>query len=215
MNYIVGMNSIVTLISGRGSNFEAIVKTALKEQWPVRFAGVIANNIEAKGLDFAREIGIPAYVADHRGHANRESFDAALIQLIDQLGADLVVLAGFMRILTSGFIQHYHGRLMNIHPSLLPSFTGLHTHERALSAGVKWHGATVHFVSEGVDEGPIICQAAVPVMADDDIESLAARVLSLEHQIYPRAVKWFLDGRLRIEGNLVKVHPPESQFFSL
>ena len=215
MNYIVGMNSIVTLISGRGSNFEAIVKTALKEQWPVRFAGVIANNIEAKGLDFAREIGIPAYVADHRGHANRESFDAALIQLIDQLGADLVVLAGFMRILTSGFIQHYHGRLMNIHPSLLPSFTGLHTHERALSAGVKWHGATVHFVSEGVDEGPIICQAAVPVMADDDVERLAARVLSLEHQIYPRAVKWFLDGRLRIEGNLVKVHPPESQFFSL
>ena len=209
------MNSIVTLISGRGSNFEAIVKTALKEQWPVRFAGVIANNIEAKGLDFAREIGIPAYVADHRGHANRESFDAALIQLIDQLGADLVVLAGFMRILTSGFIQHYHGRLMNIHPSLLPSFTGLHTHERALSAGVKWHGATVHFVSEGVDEGPIICQAAVPVMADDDVERLAARVLSLEHQIYPRAVKWFLDGRLRIEGNLVKVHPPESQFFSL
>ena len=209
------MNSIVTLISGRGSNFEAIVKTALKEQWPVRFAGVIANNIEAKGLDFAREIGIPAYVADHRGHANRESFDAALIQLIDQLGADLVVLAGFMRILTSGFIQHYHGRLMNIHPSLLPSFTGLHTHERALSAGVKWHGATVHFVSEGVDEGPIICQAAVPVRADDDVERLAARVLSLEHQIYPRAVKWFLDGRLRIEGNLVKVHPPESQFFSL
>ena len=209
------MNSIVTLISGLGSNFESIVKTALKEQWPVRFAGVIANNPEAKGLDFARENGVPAYVVDHRSHANRESFDAALIQLIDQMGGNLVVLAGFMRVLTSGFIQHYQGRLMNIHPSLLPSFTGLHTHERALAAGVKWHGATVHFVTEGVDEGPIICQAAVPVMADDDAERLAARVLSLEHQIYPRAVKWYLDGRLRIEGNQVKVQPPESQFFSL
>ena len=215
MNYIVGMLTIVTLISDRGSNFEAIVKTAQKEQWPVRFAGVIANHLTAKGLDFARSQGIPTYVIEHLGHPTRESFDAALIEQIDALGADLVVLAGFMRILTPGFIRHFAGRLINIHPALLPAFPGLHTHKRALEAGVTEHGATVHFVTEGVDEGPIICQGAVPVLKDDDVEALAARVLAIEHQIYPRAVKWFLDGRLRIEGNQVKLQPPESQLFKL
>jgi phosphoribosylglycinamide formyltransferase-1 len=209
------MLSIVTLISGRGSNFEAIVKMAQKEQWPVKFAGVIANHSAAKGLDFARSQGIPAFVVEHKEHASRESFDAALTQQIDALRADLVVLAGFMRILTPGFIRHFEGRLMNIHPALLPAFPGLHTHERALGAGVQEHGATVHFVTEGVDEGPIICQASVPVLEVDDAEALAARVLTAEHQIYPRAVKWFLDGRLRIEGNQVKLQPPESQFFKL
>ncbi|QWD98204.1 phosphoribosylglycinamide formyltransferase [Polynucleobacter sp. MG-5-Ahmo-C2] len=209
------MLSIVTLISGRGSNFEAIVKMAQKEQWPVKFAGVIANHSAAKGLDFARSQCIPAFVVEHKEHASRESFDAALIQQIDALRADLVVLAGFMRILTPGFIRHFEGRLMNIHPALLPAFPGLHTHERALGAGVQEHGATVHFVTEGVDEGPIICQASVPVLEGDDAEALAARVLTAEHQIYPRAVKWFLDGRLRIEGNQVKLQPPESQFFKL
>jgi phosphoribosylglycinamide formyltransferase 1 len=209
------MLSIVTLISGRGSNFEAIVKMAQKEQWPVKFAGVIANHSAAKGLDFARSQGIPAFVVEHKEHASRESFDAALTQQIDVLRADLVVLAGFMRILTPGFIRHFEGRLMNIHPALLPAFPGLHTHERALGAGVQEHGATVHFVTEGVDEGPIICQASVPVLEGDDAEALAARVLTAEHQIYPRAVKWFLDGRLRIEGNQVKLQPPESQFFKL
>ncbi|QWD72107.1 phosphoribosylglycinamide formyltransferase [Polynucleobacter sp. UB-Raua-W9] len=209
------MLSIVTLISGRGSNFEAIVKMAQKEQWPVKFAGVIANHSAAKGLDFARSQGIPAFVVEHKEHASRESFDAALTQQIDALRADLVVLAGFMRILTPGFIRHFEGRLMNIHPALLPAFPGLHTHERALGAGVQEHGATVHFVTEGVDEGPIICQASVPVLEGDDAEALAARVLTAEHQIYPRAVKWFLDGRLRIEGNQVKLQPPESQFFKL
>lgn len=209
------MLSIVTLISGRGSNFEAIVKTAQKEHWPVKFAGVIANHAGAKGLEFARLQGIPAYTIEHREHASRESFDAALIEQIDQLGADLVVLAGFMRILTTRFIRHFEGRLINIHPALLPAFPGLHTHERALEAGVKEHGATVHFVTEGVDEGPIICQASVPVLNGDDAETLAARVLTAEHQIYPRAVKWFLDGRLRIESNQVKLQPPESQFFKL
>jgi len=207
------MLSIVTLISGRGSNFEAIVKTAQKEAWPVNFSGVIANHSAAKGLDFARSEGIPAFTVEHRAHATRESFDEALIHKIDQLGADLVVLAGFMRILTPQFIRHFEGRLINIHPALLPQFPGLHTHERALEAGVKTHGATVHFVTEGVDEGPIICQAAVPVMAGDSPDTLAARVLAAEHQIYPRAVKWFLDGRLRIEGNQVKLSPPEPQFF--
>ena len=209
------MLSIVTLISGRGSNFEAIVKTAQKAQWPVKFTGVIANHSAAKGLDFARSQGIPAYTIEHQGHATRESFDTALIQKIEEVGADLVVLAGFMRILTPGFIRHFEGRLINIHPALLPSFPGLHTHERALEAGVQEHGATVHFVTEGVDEGPIICQASVPVLDGDDAETLAARVLAAEHQIYPRAVKWFLDGRLRIEGNQVKLQPPESQFFKL
>ena len=215
INYIVGMLSIVTLISGRGSNFEAIVKLAQKEQWPVKFAGVIANHSAAKGLDFARSQGIETFVIDHKEHATRASFDAALILQIDALGADLVVLAGFMRILTPEFIRHFQGRLINIHPSLLPAFPGLHTHERALEAGIQEHGATVHFVTEGVDEGPIICQASVPVLQGDNADTLAARVLSAEHQIYPRAVKWFLDGRLRIEGNQVKLQPPESQFFKL
>ncbi|MEI6182237.1 MAG: phosphoribosylglycinamide formyltransferase [Polynucleobacter sp.] len=209
------MLSIVTLISGRGSNFEAIVKIAKKDHWPVKFAGVIANRSAAKGLDFARAQGVPTFVVEHKEHATRESFDAALIEQIDALGVDLVLLAGFMRILTPGFIRHFEGRLINIHPALLPAFPGLHTHERALEAGVKEHGATVHFVTEGVDEGPIICQASVPVLGGDDADTLAARVLSAEHQIYPRAVKWFLDGRLRIEGNQVKLQPPESQFFKL
>jgi len=209
------MQSIVTLISGRGSNFEAIVKTAQKEAWPVQFSGVISNRSSALGLDFARSHGIPAFAIEHQEHSSRESFDVALIEQIDALGADLVVLAGFMRILTPGFIRHYEGRLINIHPALLPAFPGLHTHERALEAKVTTHGATVHFVNEGVDEGPIICQASVPVLPGDDAATLGARVLAAEHQIYPRAVKWFLDGRLRIEGNQVKLQPPESQFFKL
>ena len=213
-NYIVGMHSIVTLISGRGSNFEAIFKAAQKEHWPVSFSGVIANRPDAKGLDFARSAGIPALALDHKAYADRHAFDQALMQQIDALKPDLVVLAGFMRILTPEFIRHYAGKLINIHPSLLPSFPGLHTHERALEAGVETHGASVHFVSEGVDEGPIICQATVPVLPGDSAAQLAARVLQMEHQIYPRAVKWFLDGRLRIEGNQVKVYPPESQLFA-
>jgi phosphoribosylglycinamide formyltransferase-1 len=209
------MQSIVTLISGRGSNFEAIVKTAQKEQWPVQFTGVIANHAAALGLEFARSQGIPTMTIEHREYPSRESFDAALMEQIDAWGANLVVLAGFMRILTPSFIRHFEGRLINIHPALLPSFPGLHTHERALEAGVAEHGATVHFVSEGVDEGPIICQAAVSVLTGDDAATLAARVLAAEHQIYPRAVKWFLDGRLRIEGNQVTLHPPESQLIKL
>lgn len=212
-NYIVGMHSIVTLISGRGSNFEALVKTAQKENWPVRFCGVIANRPDAKGLDFARSEGIPALALDHKTYPDRAAFDQALMQEIDLLKPDLVVLAGFMRILTPEFIRHFAGKLINIHPSLLPNFPGLHTHERALAAGVATHGASVHFVSEGVDEGPIICQATVPVLRGDSAEQLAARVLQMEHLIYPRAVKWFIEGRLRIEGNQVKVQPPESQWF--
>jgi phosphoribosylglycinamide formyltransferase-1 len=208
------MKSIVSLISGRGSNFEAIVKMAQKEAWPAHFAGVIANQPHAKGLDFARAVGIPTFIIDHRDFASREAFDAALIATIDKLKPNLVVLAGFMRILTAGFIHQYAGRLMNIHPSLLPSFAGLHTHQRALDAGAFKHGATVHFVTTGVDEGPIISQAELTVLDGENEAQLAARVLRLEHQIYPRAVKWFIDDRLRIEGNKVKLTPPETQFFA-
>jgi phosphoribosylglycinamide formyltransferase-1 len=195
------MHSIVSLISGRGSNFEAIYK-----------AGLIANQHEAKGLVFAKSVGIPTAVIDHRAYPSREAFDRALMQQIDAFSADLVVLAGFMRILTPGLIEHYEGRMMNIHPSLLPRFPGLHTHERALEAGDRVHGATVHFVSAGVDEGPIICQSEVPVLPTDTPSELAARVLKTEHQIYPLAVEWFIQGRLQITGNRVRVDPPELQY---
>jgi phosphoribosylglycinamide formyltransferase-1 len=206
------MHSIVSLISGRGSNFEAIYKAAQTKSWDVRFTGLIANQPEAKGLVFAKSVGIPTAVIDHRAYPSREAFDRALMQQIDAFSADLVVLAGFMRILTPGLIEHYEGRMMNIHPSLLPRFPGLHTHERALEAGDRVHGATVHFVSTGVDEGPIICQSEVPVLPTDTPSELAARVLKTEHQIYPLAVEWFIQGRLQITGNRVRVDPPELQY---
>ena len=206
------MHSIVSLISGRGSNFEAIYKAAKAKSWDVRFTGLIANQPEAKGLEFAKSAGIPTAVIHHRSYPSRERFDEALMQQIDAFGADLVVLAGFMRILTPGFITHYEGRMMNIHPSLLPRFPGLHTHERALEAGDRVHGATVHFVSAGVDEGPIICQSEVPILPTDTPSELAARVLKTEHQIYPLAVEWFIQGRLQIAGNRVRVEPPELQY---
>ena len=206
------MHSIVSLISGRGSNFEAIYNAAQAKSWDVRFTGLIANQPEAKGLEFAKSVGIPTAVIDHRAYPSREAFDRALMQQIDAFSADLVVLAGFMRILTPGFIKHYEGRMINIHPSLLPRFPGLHTHERALEAGDRVHGATVHFVSAGVDEGPIICQSEVPVLPTDTPSELAARVLKTEHQIYPLAVEWFIQGRLQITGNRVSVHPPELQY---
>ncbi|NCZ80583.1 MAG: phosphoribosylglycinamide formyltransferase [Burkholderiaceae bacterium] len=206
------MHSIVSLISGRGSNFEAIYKAAQAKSWDVRFTGLIANQPEAKGLALAKSVGIPTAVIDHRAYPSREAFDRALMQQIDAFSADLVVLAGFMRILTPGFIKHYEGRMINIHPSLLPRFPGLHTHERALEAGDRVHGATVHFVSAGVDEGPIICQSEVPVLPTDTPSELAARVLKTEHQIYPLAVEWFIQGRLQITGNRVRVDPPELQY---
>ena len=206
------MHSIVSLISGRGSNFEAIYKAAKAKSWDVRFTGLITNQPEAKGLEFAKSVGIPTAVINHRSYPSREAFDEALMQQIDAFGADLLVLAGFMRILTPGFIEHYEGRMMNIHPSLLPRFPGLHTHERVLEAGDRVHGATVHFVSAGVDEGPIICQSEVPVLPTDTPSDLAARVLKTEHQIYPLAVEWFINGRLHLAGNRVSVDPPELQY---
>jgi len=173
---------------------------------------VISNQPDAKGLDFARQNGIPAIVVNHRDFASREAFDEALAKTIDSFSPDLIALAGFMRVLTDPFIDRYQGRMINIHPSLLPHFPGLHTHERALEAGVKKHGASVHFVTRVVDEGPIICQGEVPVLPNDDADTLAARVLKMEHRIYPLAVKWFINGRLHQEGSQVQISPPESQY---
>ncbi|MBC9071158.1 phosphoribosylglycinamide formyltransferase [Thauera sp. CAU 1555] len=194
------MKSIVILVSGRGSNMEAIVRAAIPG---ARIAAVISNRPDAKGLQFAAEQGIATAVVDHKAYADREAFDTALAESIEAYAPDLVVLAGFMRVLTDGFVRRFEGRLLNIHPSLLPSFPGLHTHRRALEAGVRVHGATVHFVTPALDCGPVVIQAVVPVMDGDDEERLAARVLVEEHRIYPQAVRWFVDGRLRLDGNRV------------
>ena len=186
------MQNIVILISGGGSNMAAMVRTAQQQDWAgrhgIRVAAVISNKADAKGLGLAREQGIATEVLDHKGFANREEFDAQLAQLIDRHQPSLVVLAGFMRILTPGFVAHYAGRLVNIHPSLLPAFTGLHTHQRAIDAGCKFAGCTVHEVTAELDVGPILDQAVVPVLAGDTADSLAARVLTQEHLIYPCAV---------------------------
>jgi phosphoribosylglycinamide formyltransferase-1 len=190
------MKNIVILISGSGSNMAAIVRRAQQEQWETRLgarvAAIISNKADAKGLVFAREQGIATAVLDHKAFASREAFDAALMQEIDRHAPALVVLAGFMRILTPGFVAHYAGRLLNIHPSLLPAFPGLHTHERAIDAGCKFAGATVHEVTAELDHGPILAQAVVPVLPDDTSDVLAARVLTQEHRIYPQAVADFL-----------------------
>ena len=198
------MKNIVVLISGRGSNMESIVQACATEGWNARIAAVVSNQPDAAGLAFARARGIATAVVDHRGHASRESFDAELQRTIDAFAPDLLVLAGFMRILTPGFVSHYAGRLLNVHPSLLPAFTGLHTHRRALEAGCKAAGATVHFVTADLDHGPIIAQAVVPVLPGDSEETLAAHVLAREHVLYPRAVRWFVDDLLRVEGSAVR-----------
>lgn len=191
------MKSIVILISGRGSNMEAIVRAAIAG---VRIAAVISNRPDAGGLDFARAHGIPVAVVDHKAYADRPAFDAALAAEIDRHEAELVVLAGFMRVLTEDFVRRYDGRLLNIHPSLLPAFPGLHTHRQALAAGVRVHGATVHFVTAELDCGPVVIQAVVPVLPGDDEARLAARVLEQEHRIYPQAIRWFAEGRLGFDG---------------
>ena len=197
------MKRIVILISGRGSNMEAIVHKAAEQQWPAEVVSVLANRPDAKGLDFARARGIATAVVDHKAHASRDAFDAALAAAIDDFAPDLVVLAGFMRILGADFVRRYEGRLLNIHPSLLPAFPGLHTHRRALQAGCKLVGATVHFVTPELDHGPIVMQSAVPVLAGDDEDALAARVLATEHVIYPLAVRWFVEDKLRLRDGVV------------
>ena len=199
------MKNIVILISGRGSNMRAIVEAAQRERWNCRIAAVISNRVDAAGLNYATTQNIPTQIIASADFACRAEFDAALQNAIDSYLPDLVVLAGFMRILTTDFVHHYQGRMINIHPSLLPSFTGLATHRQALAAGVKFHGATVHFVTPDLDHGPIIAQAAVPVLPMDSEEALRKRVLVQEHRIYPQAVRWFIDERLQLDGMLVRL----------
>jgi phosphoribosylglycinamide formyltransferase-1 len=196
---------IVALISGRGSNLQALLEANL----PV--SGVIANRADAKGLELAAARGVATQVLEHRAFASREAFESALGREIERFAPRLVVLAGFMRIFTPGFAARYEGRMLNIHPSLLPAFPGLDTHARALAAGVKLHGCSVHFVSAELDHGPIVIQAAVPVRADDTAASLAARVLRQEHVVYPRATRWFLDGKLVIKSGVVRVEGSHEQ----
>ena len=187
------MKNIVILISGRGSNMEAIVRAFRREKWAARLCAVISNRADAAGLAFAEKEGILTRVVSHKDYPDRQSYDAALQQAIDEYHPDLVILAGFMRILTDGFVNHYVGRMINIHPSLLPGFKGLHTHRQAIEAGVRVHGATVHFVTPELDGGPIIAQAVVPVLPDDDEDSLADRVLEQEQRLYARVVGWFVE----------------------
>jgi phosphoribosylglycinamide formyltransferase 1 len=204
------MKNIVILISGRGSNMEAIVRAAREEQWPARIAAVISNKPDAKGLEFAQAHGIPTAVVPSKQYATRAEFDAALQQAIDAFSPDLVVLAGFMRILTAPFVEHYAGRMLNIHPSLLPLFPGLNTHQQALDAGMSEHGATVHFVTAELDHGPVVAHARIGVLPGDTADTLAARVLVEEHKLYPRAVRLFVEDRLSIENGDVRVRQAAS-----
>ena len=199
------MKNIVILISGRGSNMEAVVRAAQSEGWPAKVAAVISNRPDAAGLAFAQAHGIPTAVVPSRQFASRAEFDAALQREIDGFAPDLVVLAGFMRILTTPFVEHYAGRMLNIHPSLLPAFPGLATHRQALDAGVTEHGATVHFVTAELDHGPAVAQARIDVLPGDTEETLAARVLVEEHRLYPYAVRLFVEDRLSIEHGEVRV----------
>ncbi len=201
------MKNVVVLISGRGSNMQSLVQAGI----PAKIAAVVSNRSEAPGLGFAAQAGIPTAIVDDRDFASRSEFDSALARVIDRYSPAIVALAGFMCILSGDFVRRYEGRLLNIHPSLLPSFPGLHTHRRALEEGVKVHGCTVHFVTAELDRGPIIVQAAVPVHADDTEESLAARVLRQEHHIYPLAVRWFVEDRLVVENGRVRVKSAEAE----
>lgn len=199
------MKSIVILISGRGSNLKAILEADL----PVRIAAVISNNPDAAGLELAKQQGIPTQTLDHRTFPNRAAFDTALSGLIDGYQPDLVVLAGFMRILTDAFVLHYQGKMINIHPSLLPAFPGINTHAQALKEGVKIHGCTVHFVTPTLDHGPIIAQAAVHVQPSDTPATLSARVLEQEHKLFPQAIRWFAEGRLQLcDNGIVNLSDP-------
>lgn len=190
---------VVVLISGRGSNLQAIIDAQRSGLLPVAIRAVISNNPQAPGLQLAQKAGVTTEIVDHRSFVSRSDFDRTLMAAIDRHAPGLVVLAGFMRILGNEFIAHYHGRLMNIHPSLLPAFRGLNTHARAIASGAREHGASVHFVTDEVDAGAVIVQAKVPVLPTDTPESLAARVLAEEHRIFPLAIRWFAEGRVRLE----------------
>jgi phosphoribosylglycinamide formyltransferase 1 len=207
------MKRIVILISGRGSNMSRIVQACADEHWPAQVAAVIADRPEAQGLEFARQRGVATQVVHYQAQPSRDAFDAELMRAVDAQQPDLVVLAGFMRILGAPVVRRYEGRMLNVHPSLLPAFAGLHTHQRAIDAGCKVAGATVHFVTPELDHGPIVAQAIVPVRADDNANSLALRVIEREHEMYPRAVRWFVEGRLAIHGLQVRQLDGASQLF--
>ncbi len=194
------------LISGRGSNMDALINACRNEDFPARIVCVLSNKAEAPGLQIAEQDNVPTHVVDHRQFESREDFDAQVTKILRSYEVDVVCLAGFMRILSSAFVSDWHNRLLNIHPSLLPAFKGLHVHERVLEAGVRFTGCTVHFVRPEMDEGPIIVQSAVPVMPDDTPDSLARRVLNTEHRCYPHALKLMAEGKLEIVGETVTVH---------
>ncbi|GAA5233883.1 phosphoribosylglycinamide formyltransferase [Verticiella sediminum] len=204
---------IVILISGRGSNMRSIVEACVAEGWPARVAAVIANKPDAAGLAWAAEQGLHTEVVAHREFSSREAFDAALAERVDAHRPDLVLLAGFMRVLTPGFVARYEGRLVNIHPSLLPAFPGLHTHAQALAVGVQAHGCTVHYVTPVLDHGPIIAQGVVPVLAGDTADTLARRVLEVEHKVYPAAARWLAEGRVRLAQGVVQVDGAPARLF--
>jgi phosphoribosylglycinamide formyltransferase-1 len=197
------MQRIVALVSGRGSNLQAIHARCVEQRWPAQVVAVLSNKPGAGGLAHAAEHGIATAVVDHKAFASRDAFDAELAEAIEAFQPDLLLLAGFMRILGEAFVRRFEGRMLNIHPSLLPAFPGLHTHRRALEAGCKAVGATVHFVTPQLDHGPIVMQSVVPVRAGDTEDTLAARVLATEHVIYPQAVRWFVEGRLRVKDGCV------------
>lgn len=189
--------NVVVLISGSGSNLQALIDSTGTDN-PARIRAVISNRADAYGLQRAEAAGIPTRTLDHKQYADRESFDQALIEIIDSYDAELVILAGFMRILSPAFVRHYHGRLLNIHPSLLPKYKGLHTHQRALQANEKEHGCSVHFVTEELDGGPVVLQAVIAIHSNDTPENLAQRIHTQEHRIYPLAMRWFAEGRLQL-----------------
>ena len=205
------MRNIVILISGQGSNMAAIVRACASEGWDARIAAVLSNRAAAPGLAFAREQGIATAVVEHTAFDSRAAFDAELARCVEGFAPDVVVLSGFMRVLGDAFVRRFQGRMVNVHPSLLPAFTGLHTHQRAIEAGCKLAGATVHFVTPTVDHGPIIAQAVVPVLPGDTPQTLAARVLAREHVLYPCALGWLLAGMLRVNDGVVTHTQGESQ----
>jgi phosphoribosylglycinamide formyltransferase 1 len=198
---------VAVLISGRGSNMAALVEAAKDSSYPAEIVLVVSNRPQAEGIAYARSAGIATTIINHTDYGkNREAFERALQAVLEGSGIEIVCLAGFMRLLTPWFIERWQGRMLNIHPALLPKFKGLHTHEQALSAGAKTHGATVHFVTADMDAGPIVCQASVPVRKDDTAETLAARVLAVEHKIYPLALKWLAEGSLRLNEGTCRLH---------
>jgi phosphoribosylglycinamide formyltransferase-1 len=194
---------VAVLISGRGSNLKTLIEACASPSYPAQIVLVISNNAEAGGLVFAKQAGIPTTIVEHKNFASREAFDAAVQMLLDRSGVELICLAGFMRILSDGFVRHWRGRMINIHPSLLPAFKGTHVHEQAIAAGVRISGCTVHYVSSELDSGPAIAQAAVPVHPGDTAETLAARVLEAEHCLYPQALRLIAEGRVRLSGERV------------